>query len=462
MNMSDVLMRNWKGSITYRAHTVEAVERVDDIIRIVKDRRTYPDPVRVRGSHHSTTRCLVAEQGTVIDMRRMNRILEIDPVGKRIRMEAGVLHIDAAKELEKHGLQFYVNCEIGNMTVGSGACGGTKDASYIASDGTWEYGQVASYVVGMKAVQADGTILEVTEDDGELLEVMRSSYGMLGVIFEVTFKVRGLEAMVVEHVHYDVDDFAARLDEILAQQRSVMLYLFPFLDSVVVEYRYPGAGSGPPASGAWQWRVRNVTWKTLWPAIGRILTTTVPAKRFRSWLLDRLNRVTQIVMTALIRRRATSPTDQIIRYPETAGFAAYTFSIWAFPRSEYANAIKAYYKFCRNYFNEHRYRCDLMNVGYHIAQDQQSLFSYTRDWPALTLDPVSTGSDGWEEFLDAYNEFCIAHNAKPLFNQSPRLKPEQAQAAFGSQIQTFLAYRQRFDPDQRFYTAYFRELFEPS
>jgi hypothetical protein len=196
--------------------------------------------------------------------------------------------------------------------------------------------------------------------------------------------------------------------------------------------------------------------------MGRVLTGAVPFVRVRSWLIDRLNRITQIVMTALIRHRATSPAAQIIRYPETAGFASYTFSIWAFPRAQYPQAIKAYFAFCRDYFQRHGYRCDLMNVGYHIAQDRQSLFSYTRDWPALTLDPVSTGSAGWEAFLDAYNDFCIEHGAKPLFNQSPRLQPAQAQAAFGPEIRTFLEYRRRHDPDERFYTSYFRTLFEPA
>jgi len=182
--MGAVKLQNWKRSIGYYASSVERVESVDDIVRIVKDRETYPSPVRVKGSHHSTTKCIVAEQGTVIDITGMNQILEIDRDAKTIKMEAGVLHIDAARELEKHGLQFYVNVEIGNLTVGSGACGGTKDASYFSQEqGDWEFGQVASYVVGMKVVLPDGKLMEVTVKDGELMEVMRSSYGMLGVLY---------------------------------------------------------------------------------------------------------------------------------------------------------------------------------------------------------------------------------------------------------------------------------------
>ena len=99
-------VQNWKRSITYYPKTVEMAESVDDIVRIVKDTEKYPSPVRAKGSHHSTTRCIVADQGTVIDLTNMNRILRIDKDAKTIIMQAGVLHIDAARELEKHGLQF--------------------------------------------------------------------------------------------------------------------------------------------------------------------------------------------------------------------------------------------------------------------------------------------------------------------------------------------------------------------
>ena len=127
--MAAVTVSNWKHSITYHPHSVETITGVEDIRRIVKDAARYLAPVRARGSHHSTTRCVVADGGTVLDMTRFNRILNIDRERCEITMQAGVLHIDAAKELERNGLQFFVNCEIGNLTVGSGACGGTKDAS---------------------------------------------------------------------------------------------------------------------------------------------------------------------------------------------------------------------------------------------------------------------------------------------------------------------------------------------
>ncbi len=453
-------VQNWKRSITYHPHSVETVASAADIQAIVRDRERYPSPVRVKGSHHSTTRCVVADGGTVVDVTGMNRIVAIDREARTITMEAGVLHIDAAKALEAEGLQFYVNVEIGNLTVGSGACGGTKDASYYdADEGGWEFGQVAAYCIGMKAVGADGEIFEVTEaGDPELMEVMRSSYGMLGVIFEVTFRVKPISAMSVRHASYHVREFADELDELIAMNQSMMLYLFPFLDRVVVEYRADAPGEVQP--GSWAWKVRNYTWKTLWPGVSTFLGRFLPIRFVRYGIIDALNRATVWFMGNVLRDRNSSPADQIIRYSETAGFASYTFSIWAFPRESYARAILDYFEFCKRYYRDNRYRCDMLNVGYHIAEDRKSLFSYSRRGPVLTLDPVATGLPGFEGFLYAYNEFCSQHGGTPLFNQSGSVTPLQARKAFGEEIDVFLGYRRRYDPDDRFYPEFFRHLFE--
>lgn len=444
---------NWEESIRLEPSKVAHARTVDDIVAVVTRPGDYPSPVRATGSRHSTTRCGVSDGGTLLVMRRMDRILDIDAENGTVTAEAGALYIDVAKALEARGLQFFVNVEIGNLTMGSAACTGTKDASMPG-----EFGQVCSYVTRIKMVLANGARAEVTEDQPELMQAMRSSYGLLGVIYEVTFRVRPLAAMAVHHKSYTLDEFEKALPALRREGDSIMYYMMPFDDSLTVEFRRYLAGTAP--GSRWVWAVRNYVWKTLGPALAHLATRFIGNHRLRYFLLDGFFRITQVVMARLLKSERTYASDQLIRYPDRKGISKYTFSIWAFPEQDIMSTMRAYYAFCQNYYKEHGFRCDMPNVGYRIEEDTNPLFSYSYDGTVMTLDPVCTASEpGWDEFLRAYNEFCRAHGGRPLFNQSKWLTRAQVASAFGERVQTFEAYRREYDPENRFLNRYFRELF---
>jgi hypothetical protein len=48
---------------------------------------------------------------------------------------------------------------------------------------------------------------------------MRSSFGLFGIIFEVTFRVRPLVAMAVYHRRYSLDEFTRELTGAVGQGR---------------------------------------------------------------------------------------------------------------------------------------------------------------------------------------------------------------------------------------------------
>src|SRR6185369_7911224 len=127
--------------------------------------------------------CGTADGGTLIKMSKMNAIVAI--TNDTVAAQGGAIYIDIAKELENRGLQFFVNTEIGSLSAGSAACCGTKDASMPG-----EFGQVNSYVTRIKMVLPSGDLLEVSDDQPELMQLVRSSYGTFGIVYEATFRVR--------------------------------------------------------------------------------------------------------------------------------------------------------------------------------------------------------------------------------------------------------------------------------
>lgn len=449
--MKTAQVHNWFGSITSSPRVVVEVETVEEIVTIVKDSQHYPSPVRAVGSNHSTTACGAADGGTLVVTRKMNRILEIRD--DTVTVQAGALYLDVNEELRKHHLQFHVNVELGNLTIGSAATGGTKDASFAG-----EFGQVASYAIAIKLVTPDGEVLEVTTDDPELLQVARSSYGLFGIVYEATFRVRPLAALHVHHETFTLDEFAHQLPALTARGDSMMLYINPFTDSITIEFRHYQETATDRNLSQWQWKLRDYAWSRLAPLFGFAVTKYVRRPALRAALIDFSSRLIVLALVFIVRGDRTLPQAQQIRYPERSGNSRYTFSIWAFPEESYLACLRAYFEFSREHYRRTGYRINLLSVGYRINADQGSLFSYSYNGTVITFDPVSTGNDGWLPFLEEYNALCSGLGGVPLFNQTNLLTRAQVEQAFGDRLALFGTYRQRFDPDDRLLNDYFRDL----
>jgi FAD/FMN-containing dehydrogenase len=444
------VVTNWFGDLVSHPKVVVEANSTDEIISILKTPAKYPSPVRAVGSNHSTGRCTVADGGTVIKMSKMSRILSI--TADTVTAEAGALYIDIAQELQKRQLQFYVNTEIGSLSVGSASCAGTKDASLPG-----EYGQVSSYITNIKMVLPSGELLEVSESQPELLRKVRSSYGTFGIITEATFRIRPIQPMAVYHETFALEEFVQRLPELKARNESMMYYLFPFNNLITIEFRrYNPGASGEPNRIVWP--LRNYMWATAGPRFCHQVEKDVSDPTIRYGVIDEFGALWRFKLTNLVHSDYTIATDQIIRYPAVSDDSRYAFSLWAFPEEHYPTILPKYFKFCQDYYKQNGYRINMLNVGYRIAQDQQSLLSYSYDGNVMTIDPVSTANPGWKTFLEAYNDFCSNRGGIPLPNQTFGFTRAQAQKALGDRLKLFAETRKAYDPGNRLLNDYFQDL----
>jgi hypothetical protein len=208
----------------------------------------------------------------------------------------------------------------------------------------------------------------------------------------------------------------------------------------------------------WGWKVRNSVWALYGPGFSALCTNYIPIRWLREFLIDTSQRVQLWALTKILHGQDTFPFYQMIRYGERGGAGKYTFSLWGFPEEKFGAVLREYAKFSADYYKRTGYRIDVMDVGYRVGKDTNSLLSYTYNGTAITIDPVVSTAKGWEEFLAAYNEFCSRNGASPLFNQTPFLTREQVTKAFGARLEKFAEYRRKFDPTNRLLTPYFGEL----
>src|SRR5688572_29735912 len=211
---------NYDGGIVTTPHQIVRPTTVEQIQEIMRDTAKYPSPVRAMGSHHSLTPC-ASSTGTIVDMDGLTKVLRIDAEAMTITAQAGVQLVDAAAALRKLNLQFMLNIEIGNITLGSAACCQTKDSL----DGV-ELGQVNSYLVGVKWVSPSGSLEEASAATNPgLLPYIRASYGLAGIVYEVTFKLKPLEIISFDYDVHDVEDLKdSTIKKAISENQTIVLW----------------------------------------------------------------------------------------------------------------------------------------------------------------------------------------------------------------------------------------------
>ena len=157
-----------------------------------------------------------------------------------------------------------------------------------------EYGQVGSYVTKIKLVLPSGETMEVTEDQPELMQKVRCSYGTFGIVYEVTFRVRALTPLAVHHRNFGLREFIAALPELKESGDSMMFFTFPFDDKITVEFRrYNPGATGPPDRRVW--KLRNFLWATVGPKLARIFEENISSHAIRYMLIDGVSATARFV-----------------------------------------------------------------------------------------------------------------------------------------------------------------------
>ena len=147
-------------------------------------------PVVTRGAGTGLSGgALPLENGLLLVLTRMSRILELDPVARTVRVEPGVRNLAVSEAAQPHGLYYapdpssQIACSIGgNVAENSGGVHCLK------------YGLTVHNVLEVKLLTIDGEELVLggpaLDAQGlDLLAVVNGSEGMLGVITEVLLRL---------------------------------------------------------------------------------------------------------------------------------------------------------------------------------------------------------------------------------------------------------------------------------
>lgn len=187
---------SYSSDATYdQAHRVpDAVvlpDSTEDVCKILKYAGAHQIPVTPRGAGSGIAGgCTPLNGGIVLDMKRMNHIIEINRGNLTARSECGVVLSNFHKAVEKENLfyppdpQSMSVCTLGgNVATRAGGPHGVK------------YGTTPNYVLGLEVVLSDGSIINtgsscVKHSVGyDLTHLFTGSEGTLGVVTKITTRL---------------------------------------------------------------------------------------------------------------------------------------------------------------------------------------------------------------------------------------------------------------------------------
>lgn len=290
---------NWARN--QRAHPLARHEPESEraVVALVRELAARGERLRVMGAGHSWSAAAVPDQH-LASLHRHAGVVGLDVASRRVTVRAGTRLAALVAALDAAGLALENLGSIAEQSVAGAIATGTHGTGL-------GHGVLATQVVAMRLVTGRGAVRVLDEADGDdVLDAARVSLGALGVVSEVTLRVR--EAFDLEEASWSLPlEVAAReLPGLARAHEHVKIWWLPHTDRVQV---YAFSPTDAPRGGrsrlaAHLDRALN---RAAFPAVlglGRLIPAAVPALNglvARSYFksgrrVDRADRVFNVAM----------------------------------------------------------------------------------------------------------------------------------------------------------------------
>ncbi len=166
-------------SYVYRPSTIEALQ---DVLLLAKQSGRS---IGLRGGGNSYGDAAMNTENIVIDLRRMNRILEWDPQTGRVRVEPGVTLSELWQYTLEDGWWPYIATGTSMTTMGGSA------AMNVHGKNAWRVGTFGDHVTEFDFMLASGEIITCSRDENsDLFHAAIGGFGMLGVFTSLTLQLK--------------------------------------------------------------------------------------------------------------------------------------------------------------------------------------------------------------------------------------------------------------------------------
>ena len=223
---------------------VEHPSTEGDLVDLVKRAEAAGRTVKVVGTGHSFTD-IACTTGSQVVLDRYNRVLSVDRDARTVTVQAGITIAHLSKALAGEGLALENLGDIAYQTI-SGAISTSTHGTGVTLGG------IATQVVGLDVVTADGTVRTCSRaEDPALFDAARVGLGALGMLSTVTIQCQPAFNLHAVEEPMKLDHVLEHLDEYVNGNEHFEFFYVPHTRSVLTKRNNR---TNAPVGGMPRWR----------------------------------------------------------------------------------------------------------------------------------------------------------------------------------------------------------------
>ena len=430
------MWRNWAGDEGCRPTAIERPGSVPEVIAALERAAAAGERLRVVGSGHSFNDIACSDE-RLMTLERMDRVLDVDRAGGRVRVEAGIT-IDALNAaLAAHGLALENLGDITAQTIAGAIATGTHGTGA-------RFGNLSSQVEALELVCADGATIACSVDDadGDTYLATRVGVGSLGVVTAVT--LRCVPAFTLHGVDRwePLEDVLAGLEERIAAHDHFEFYVFPHTSVALT--RANDRVDGPPRP-----RSRVRAWVDDVLLTNHVFHAFCLAGRAAPPLIPAINRLVTRLGGA---REVVDRSDRVFA---TVRRVRFTEMEYALPREHTATALRRVLAM----IEERGLRVPFPIEVRFVAPDEAFLSPVHGRESGYIAVHMFEGM-AWEPYFRAVERIMDEYDGRPHWGKRHFQTASTLRTRYPA-WDRFQAVRARLDPAGRFANAYTDRVFGP-
>jgi L-gulonolactone oxidase len=429
--------RNWAGTESATGLEVLRPSSVEEMSAAVKSAAEQGKQLKAVGSGHSFTGCAAPGQ-VMIRLDGLAAITRADSETGRVALGAGTDLRKLNTGLAAFDLAMANLGDIDRQTVSGAISTGTHGTGA-------RLGGLATQVVGLELVTADGSVLSCSaEENPDVFAAARISVGALGVIASLTLQCVPAFLLRAQEMPLPLAEVLGGFDELADGNDHFEFYWFPHTDVALTKRNNRvGPGIGPSPVG----RIRG--WVDDELLSNRVFEFTNRLATRRPGLVPRIN---QFASRALAAREYVDASYRVFCSERDVVFRE---SEYAVPRENVVDVVRE----LRAWIERSGERIPFpIEVRVAAADDIWLSTAYGRETAYVAIHQYHRLAH--RRYFEAFEQIVSAVGGRPHWGKLHTLGVEELRNRY-PRYDDFLAVRDRLDPHRAFANPYTRQVFGP-